>query len=208
MRRMMFILVWCIMASPLCADYGLSNVVTKEIRRPEPVEEAILEKGEETAPEFVKAVYYPFTIHMSSWKEYEAAVRQIQENPLDLEPIFITKIDLGSSGVWNRVDYGAFHSIKDAVFELRALQAQGVIEKGAFVGDQVPFAIEVGVFTDAEGAMERSEELRSNGIISYILKESEDYYRLLVGAYPDIPSASPAVDDLKALGLNPIITKR
>ncbi|MDT8273087.1 MAG: SPOR domain-containing protein, partial [Desulfomonilia bacterium] len=84
----------------------------------------------------------------------------------------------------------------------------GVTQKGAFVGGEVPFAIELGAFGASDEAEEKAEELRSRGVFPYIVKESEDYFRLLAGAYPDMTSASPAIEELKALGLNPILTKR
>ncbi|HDP25360.1 MAG TPA: SPOR domain-containing protein [Deltaproteobacteria bacterium] len=209
MKRMLLVLILCLPTVSLWANYGLSNVVTKEIRRPEPVVEQVAPEVKKEEPrEFRKTVHYPYTIHLSSWREYQAAVRQLQEQESDLTPLFITTIDLGSPGVWNRVDYGVFPSIKDAVFKLRALQAQGVTQKGAFVGGEVPFAIELGAFGASDEAEEKAEELRSRGVFPYIVKESEDYFRLLAGAYPDMTSASPAIEELKALGLNPILTKR
>jgi hypothetical protein len=222
MKRLILVCILSLIALPLWADFGLSNVVTKEIHRTVVVEETPEEIPEEAAEEpapqvqekapqavpFTKTAYFPFTIHMSSWHDPQAAMQQARGIRPSLGTVFITKIDLGSSGVWYRVDYGVFHTIKDAVTKLRELVAKKVIEKGAFVGSQVPYAIEIGMYDTENKAMDVAKDLEQKGITPYVLKETEGLYRLLVGAYPDTKSAVPAYNDLKELGLTPTMQKR
>ena len=222
MKRILLICIMSLIALPLWADYGLSNVVTKEIHRAVVVEQTPEETAEDVAEEpapqvqekapqavpYTKTAYFPYTIHMSSWQDPQEAIQQAQGMSPSLGTIFITKIDLGSSGVWYRVDYGVFHTIKDAVTMLRELVAKKVIEKGAFVGGQVPYAIEIGMYDTENKAMDVAKELKQKGVMPYVLKETEGLYRLLVGAYPDTKSSLPAYNDLKELGLTPTMKKR
>jgi len=222
MKRILLICIMSLIALPLWADYGLSNVVTKEIHRAVVVEQTpeetaddvaeepapqVEEKAPQAAP-YTKTAYFPYTIHMSSWQDPQEAIQQAQGMSPSLGTIFITKIDLGSSGVWYRVDYGVFHTIKEAVAMLRELVAKKVIEKGAFVGGQVPYAIEIGMYDTENKAMDVAKELKQKGVTPYVLKETEGLYRLLVGAYPDTKSSLPAYNDLKELGLTPTMKKR
>lgn len=214
MKRLILLVVLSLFALPLWADFGLSNVVTKEIHRTVIPAEPQKVPGEKVPEEiekpisFTKTAYYPYTIHMSSWQDPQDAIKQLRESRSTLETVFITKIDLGSSGIWYRVDYGVFHTIKDAVTRLRELVAKKIIEKGAFVGSTVPYTIEIGIYNNRNKAVETAQGLEEEGIITYILQESDSLYRLVSGAYPDPKSAAPAYNDLKASGINPKIKKR
>ena len=220
MKRLILVCILSLIALPLWADYGLSNVVTKEIHRTVVVEETPKEAAEEPAPKpqvqentpqsvpYTKTAYFPYTIHISSWQDPQAALEQSRQMQSSLGTVFITKIDLGPSGVWFRVDYGVFNTIKDAVTSLRELVAKKVVEKGAFVGSQVPYAIEIGMYDTENKAKEAARDLDQKGVASYVLKETDSLYRLLVGAYPDTKSAIPAYNDLKELGLTPTMKKR
>lgn len=125
-----------------------------------------------------------------------------------LDPVYLTKIDLGASGLWYRIDYGLFPTIKEAVARLRELKAKNIIDKGAFVGGEVAFAIEIGAYESMQEAKDEAQELIDQGIVPYIVKESDSLFRLLAGAYPDEKSAAPAVSDLNALGYSPALKKR
>ncbi|HHO75427.1 MAG TPA: SPOR domain-containing protein [Deltaproteobacteria bacterium] len=216
MKRLVLICMLTLIALPLWADYGLSNVVTKQINRSSqaaepikmPVQEVVPKQTAKPSVSYTKTVYYPYTIHTSSWQDPSAAKQQVEKIAPKLEKVFITKIDLGAPGIWYRVDYGAFPAIKEAVARLRELVAEKVIEQGAFVGSAVPFAIEVGMYDSLEKTEKVVRELKQNDISTYVLKEDNTIYRLLCGAYPDAKSASPAYNDLKALGFNPKIMKR
>jgi len=216
MKRLVLICIMFSTALPLWADYGLSNVVTKEIHRSSPVGEMNEEPEQEVVPSqttppavsYTKTLYYPYTIHTSSWQDPLDAIERVEKIRPKLGKVFITKIDLGASGLWYRVDYGIFSTIKEAVVRLRELVAEKSIEQGAFVGSTVPFAIEIGMYDTLEKAEKVAGELEQNDIITYVLKEDDTLYRLLCGAYPDAKSASPAYNDLNALGLHPKIKKR
>jgi len=202
MRLIILALMISLISSPLWADFGLSNVVTKEIHRVP----AAKKTPKDTV--FQKGSFYPYTIHISSWKLEEDALKQIEKLRNKLDVLYITKIDLGSSGIWFRVDTGIFGTIKEAALKLKELQGQKIIEKGAFVGSSVPYTIELDDYTDKSEAMQEIQRLEKIGIISYILQESQDYYRIIFGAYPDTNSAETALNDLKALQLSAKISKR
>ena len=211
------VLMWALLltAQPLWAGYGLSNVVTREIHRGPVIEEIQVENTErpalkEPAPKAsaAKVVYYPYTIHLSSWQDPREALQQMEKMKTRLDTLYITKIDLGTSGVWHRIDYGLFPNIKDAVSRLRELKSKNIIDKGAFVGGEVPFAIEVGTYESLQEAEDEAKELTDQGIAPYIVKERDSFFRLLCGAYPDETSAAPAVGDLKAMGFSPALKKR
>ncbi|HNR52146.1 MAG: Sporulation related domain protein [Deltaproteobacteria bacterium ADurb.BinA179] len=215
MRRCVLSCVLVLVALPLWAGYGLSNVVKKEIHRGPvieeiPVEQADRPAGQTAAPAAApaKTTYYPYTIHLSSWQDQKEATRQIEKMRSRLDPVYLTKIDLGASGLWYRIDYGLFPTIKEAVARLRELKAKNIIDKGAFVGGEVAFAIEIGAYESMQEAKDEAQELIDQGIVPYIVKESDSLFRLLAGAYPDEKSAAPAVSDLNALGYSPALKKR
>lgn len=235
MRRLILPLaLFCLAALPLWADYGLSNVVTKQIDRgqsatqppavqpevaapapgkpPSPAkvpEPAKPEKAPaKAAPEVGRAEFYPFTIHISSWQSKKDALAYYRLKAKKLDTIFITKIDLGATGLWYRIDYGAFASQKEATDRMNDLQARGTIDKEAFVGSSVPYAIEVGVYPSRAEAEKTSQKLLDEGMVTYIVKVSDSAHRVLAGAFPSQKSAGPALEDLSTLGWPSKIAKR
>lgn len=218
MKRLILVGILSLVAIPLWADFGLSNMVTKEIHRSVVPAESTMNTMEQPVPEaqdkveqpvsYTKTAYYPYTIHISSWQSQQEALLQYKGKRSLLGTVFITKIDLGASGIWYRVDYGVFPTIKDAVERLRELRVQKIISEGAFVGGSVPYSIEVGMYGSEDKALSLYKELEDKGVITYVMKESEGLYRVLAGAYPDTTSASPAYNDLMSLGLTPTIKKR
>jgi septal ring-binding cell division protein DamX len=230
-RRILLIVVLCLLAFPLWAGYGLSNVVTKEITPGNappaelpsqvptqiPADAALPSAPEQIpakniaaeAPEFKKFTFYPYTIHISSWQDRKEAIRQYEKKYRTLGMVFITKIDLGQTGLWYRIDYGAFSTINEAVLKLKDLQARNmIIEKDSFIGTSAPYTIEIGVYSAKTDALALSQKIRKKGLFPYVLKEPGGFYRVLSGAYPDEKSADPAREDLRASGLQPKITKR
>jgi hypothetical protein len=219
MKRCVLVCVLLLTAVPLWAGYGLSNVVTRQIQRG-PVIEEVTEAAAEMpevqpavqeippAQPAVSATARPYTIHLSSWRNRDEALREMEEMRSRLDTIFITKIDLGPSGVWYRVDHGMFPTIREAVARIRDLKSRGVIDRGAFVGGEVGLAIELGTYESMEEAREEAQELALSGIASYIVREGSAVFRLLVGAYNDEKSAVPAMEDLRALGYSPVLKKR
>ncbi len=229
MKRAALFVVFCLMAQPLWADYGLSNVATKQIDRGQAKEqtqqtavgeiaapastngpdEAVPERASSQEPTQVKkTVFYPYTIHISSWQTNKDALVQYKKKYQKLDGVFITKIDLGSTGIWYRIDAGAFSTVNEAEKRMKDLQAKGVIDTEAFIGSSVPLAIELKVLPDRDQAQKMKDKLRSDGIVAYIIKESDSAYRVLTGAFPNRNSGGPALDDLSALGLQAKITKR
>lgn len=222
MKRLFLMVVLCLSAIPLWADYGLSNVVTREITRgnvppsvapqqlPARIPEQIPAKGPEpvAAPALKKAAFYPYTIHISSWQNSKEAASQYEKKYRKLDKTFLTKIDLGQAGIWYRIDHGAFASTREATLKMKELQGKNIIDQDAFIGSAAPYALEIGVYAGKEGALAQAQKLRNTGVIPYVLKEAGGVYRLLAGAYPDEKSAAPAREDLNALGLKTKITKR
>jgi len=228
LKRVTLFVVLFLNAVPLWADYGMSNVVTKQIDRgqvmeqpappaqnmatPEPAKQAGTAPGEKVQVQepvqFKKTAFYPYTIHISSWQTKKDALAQYRQKYKKQDGVFITKIDLGSTGVWYRVDAGAFVTAGEADTRMKDLQDKGIIDAEAFIGSSVPFTIELNVFPDRDQARSTVEKLQANGIVTYVMKESDSAYRVLTGAFPDRKSAAPALDDLSAMGLKAKITKR
>lgn len=214
MRHVILVCILILTALPVQAQWGLSNVVTKEIHHtpglPATVEEMPVTKQEVQAQavSYTKMTNYPYTIHISSFETHQEAARQVERLKSRLDMLFVTKIDLGDAGVWYRMDYGAFPTIKDAVLRLQELKSQGLADKGTFIGGSVPYAIEIGQYKNEKEASSKANKLGSKGVITYILKEREDIYRLLTGAYPNEESAEPAMSDLMAMNLLPTLKKR
>jgi septal ring-binding cell division protein DamX len=226
LKHIFLIVVVSLFAAPLWAGYGLSNVVTKKLDAQQaPAPQAAPVPGEaqpqETAPAAVqnaekqpaslefKTVYYPYTIHISSFKTQKEAVSDYEKKYQKMDMTYVTKIDLGDSGIWYRVDHGAFSNVNDAMKKMKEMKNGGIItDSDAFVGSSSPYTIELGVFSSNNEAMIQARKLQEKGQVPYIIKESAEVYRLLYGAYPSEKSALPARQDLKAMGLQTKITKR
>jgi septal ring-binding cell division protein DamX len=229
LKNIFLIVVISLVAVPLWADYGLSNVVTQQITKQNgqspqktsvqtpgqaaiqtPVPSSEMNKGTAVAvSDFKKTAFYPYTIHISSWQSHREALNDYDKKYRKYDMAFITKIDLGQTGIWYRMDYGAFASAKEAMEKMKELQEKGLItDPDAFIGSSVPYAVEIGTFSSNDAAMAQAQMLHGKGLVPYVMKESGDVYRLLTGAYPNEKSALPAREDLRSLGLQAKITKR
>jgi cell division septation protein DedD len=224
----MLFVVFLLVSLPLWADYGLSNVITKHIDRnqqkeqplaavekmsaPVPAKSAEPASPDKTptpaVPQFKKSAFYPYTIHISSWQTEKDAFAQYQQKYQKLDSVFITKIDLGPTGIWYRIDVGAYSADNEATTQMKDFQDAGVIDTESFIGSSVPYAVELGVLPDRAQAQKTADKLRGKGVVTYIMKESDSAYRVLSGAFPNRKSSEPALNDLAALGLHAKITKR
>jgi hypothetical protein len=221
-------MVFLFVSLPLWADYGLSNVITKQIDRNQQKEQppVALEKMPSSVPapstepappdkkptpvvpQYKKSVFYPYTIHISSWQTKKDAFAQYKQKYQKLEGVFITKIDLGPTGIWYRIDVGAYAADNEAITRMKDLQDRGIIDTESFIGSSVPYAIELSVLPERDQAIKTADKLRDVGVLTYVMKESASAYRVLSGAFPNRMSAEPALNDLAALGLHAKITKR
>ncbi|HQP31701.1 MAG TPA: SPOR domain-containing protein [Deltaproteobacteria bacterium] len=204
---------------PLCllASYGKSNVLQREIKRsPLIVAPLTTTTPQPQAPPAApgkgcaKNTFYPFTIHILSSQSLADARRSMERLNASLGKVFITKTDLGATGIWYRLDYGLFSTAKDAVSKMRELQRKGIIDSGAFLGSPTPYTLELVTF-DAQSHKQAQQEigrLKDLGVASYLIEENEGCLRVVVGAFPDMKSAKMVQSDLSKLGLNPTITKR
>jgi len=228
LKRLILFVVFLLISLPLWADYGLSNVVTQHIDRNQQKEQpfpstekmSVSEpvKGAEPAPvgktptpavpQFKKSAFYPYTIHISSWKTNKDAFAQYKQKYRKIDGVFITKVDLGPTGIWYRIDVGAYSQDNEAITRMKDLQDAGVIDTESFIGSSVPYTIELGVLPDREQAQKMVDKLRGAGVVTYVMKESDSAYRVLCGAFPNRNSSEPALNDLSALGLHAKITKR
>ncbi|MEA2101073.1 MAG: hypothetical protein U9P80_00660 [Thermodesulfobacteriota bacterium] len=206
MKRVIPILIMVMTAFPLWAGFGLSNVVTKEIRPPSPAASKTTTKPKTAL--HTKEVFYPYTIHTASWQASALAEKDMKTKSGQIKDLFITQIDMGASGVWFRVDCGCFSTIKDAVSRLQALRKAGLVEKDAWVGSGVPYTIDLGTSRTMSNAGSQINALKNKGVDAYILKENNQHFRIVAGAYPDMISARPFYDVLHKLGLDPRIVKR
>lgn len=174
---------------------------------PAPVAPREAAPAKKAEPRYEKTVFYPYTIHISSWQSKKDALNYHLKLSREFDPVFITKIDLGATGIWYRVDYGAFSLRQQALDRMNDMKARGLLGADPFV-DTVPYAIEIGVFSSRQDASAEAARLLKKGFSTYVISEGESAYRLLAGAYPDKKSAAPAVNDLAALGIPAKIAKR
>lgn len=221
MKHIIVLGAFLLVTLPLWAGSGLSNVVRKEIHHAQGIpaggtqeaqsvadSPAPAAKQEEKSVSYTKPLNYPYTIHLSSFENSHDAARHVERMRSKLDTVFITKIDLGASGVWYRVDYGIFPTIKEAVLKLQELKAKGLVEESSFVGGSVSYAIELELFQSMQEARSKAKVLSDKGINTYVVKERENLYRLLCGAYPDEKSAAPALKDLLELNYPATVKKR
>ncbi|MRR14549.1 hypothetical protein EG833_03800, partial [archaeon] len=183
MKHSILVCIFVLMALPVRADFGLSNMVRKEIHHTPGIQESVPElpaqkKDAQVPMQFspqaqpkaqeipiAKAHNYPYTIHLASWQDQNDAMRQYERMRSRMEPIFITKIDLGPSGIWYRLDFGVFPTIKDAVLKLQEMKSKGFVDKGSFVGGSVPYTIEIGVFKTGQEDQARLKYLVEKGTV-------------------------------------------
>jgi hypothetical protein len=179
-----------------------------------PVPPVIVPQPPEASPQpaktsgYQKTMYYPYTVHITSLKNQKNALSSYQKDFQKLDMAFITKIELEDKGVWYRIDYGSFASNKEAVKKMEELKSKGILrEKTAFVGQAMPYTIELGAYGKGE-AMKQTRMLQEKGQVPYIIKEPGGVYRVVIGAYPDEKTALPAYKELQSLNLPAKIVKR
>lgn len=154
-------------------------------------------------------VYYPFTIHIISSQDLKAARKELERMQSSLGEVFITKTDLGPQGIWYRVDYGAFVAAKDAAAKMKELQGKGVIAEDAFMGGQVPYAIELATLDaqDQAGIARELSRYQKLGLTVYRIEE-QGCLRLLTGAFAETRNAARVLTEIQRLGVNAKIAKR
>ncbi|OPZ58379.1 MAG: Sporulation related domain protein [Deltaproteobacteria bacterium ADurb.Bin510] len=147
-------------------------------------------------------------MHLSSWRDREQALRELERLGGRVPQAFITKIDLGPRGVWYRVDCGL--CVDPAVAEARRqrILRSGLVQNGSFVGAPMPFTVEIGQFDSLDAARARQAELKSQEIYTYLIGLGGGRYRVVCGAYPDAASAQALLDDLAALKLEARLVRR
>jgi cell division septation protein DedD len=188
-------------ASPALAEFGLSNIVEKEIATvpADPQKSNIITCD--------KKIFYPFTIHLSTWDSNFRATEEMSKLGSSMGAAFITKIDDKEKGALYRLDYGIFSEEKEATDKLAEMQKAKIASPEAFVGT-TPYTIEMGVFTLEQDAVIQKIRLKGTNIVSYIIKESNGCYRVLVGAYPDKESARTTFWEIRSKGQGSNIAKR
>jgi hypothetical protein len=155
-----------------------------------------------------KGGVYPYAVHLSSWRDLDQAVQELNRIGGRVPQAFMTKIDLGPRGIWYRVDCGLCVSAEVAEARRQRIMRSGLVDKDSFVGAPMPLAIELGQLTGLDAARARQAELRRQKIYTYLIGQGSGRYRIVSGAYPDAASARALLDDLKALGLEARLTRR
>ena len=155
----------------------------------------------------VAAGGYPFAVHLSSWRDQAKAVQELEKLGGRVQQIFITKIDLGSRGVWYRVDCGLAVNREVAEARRRTVMRSGLVDKDSFVGE-APYTVELAQVDGLEQAHARQAEFRSQEVFTYLIGMGGQRFRVACGAFADAGSAQAVLNDLAALKIEAKLVRR
>ncbi len=138
---------------------------------------------------------YPYTVHAGSFKSLDRTETAMDTLEKDGFSPYWVKVDLRLKGEWYRVFVGQFKTSHQAEQFLAAhdLKISRVLK--------TTYAVRVGVFASEETLDKKMALVKKNGFCPYI-KQAEDRYELLVGAYQNKNSAQSAAAALKAAGVD------
>lgn len=155
----------------------------------------------------VYTVRYPFTIHVSSFKDKKKSSHETTELRERGLPAFTCPVHIPGKGDWHRVFIGHYET-REAVQSAVLKMAGGKYANALPV--KMPYAVQVGIF-DTDHDLEKLEaDLRSKDYFAYSLPDgtAAQKIRLLVGAYKTKEDAEGLSKKLNEEGFKAEVVRR
>ena len=145
---------------------------------------------------------YLYSIRIASYnKEEDASKALIQEQKAGL-PLYLAKVYLGSKGVWWRLFAGYYYDREAAM----AAVAEHNLKDAQIV--KTPYANLIGTFSSEAEMADLFKRLDAKGYSPYVIKDADDRFRLITGAFITKKGAQDQQRDLKADGFDSKIVER
>ena len=147
-------------------------------------------------------VPYPYSIRLASYDKEKIALKALTRHQhAGLSP-YLTKVNLGSKGVWWRMFTGYYpdrEAAKAAVAEHNFKDAQII---------KTPYASLIGTFSSEAEMDDLFKRLDAKGYSPYVIKDADDHFRLITGAFVSKKGAQDQHRDLKTDGFDSKIVER
>ena len=151
--------------------------------------------------------FYPYAIQVGSYRDKKEAIREAMILKDKGSPVCVSHARITGKGDWYRVIVGFYRTPAEA--QKGASEMIKREYRNAFVVRR-PFTIEIGVFSGDEKLKNLETQLISNGYSEYTLpvKNANNKFRLLVGAFYTENEAETISKNLQKLGLNSKVVRR
>ena len=149
-----------------------------------------------------KMLSYPYSIYLGSYSSI-SKVKKASSDYMKLKiPSYWIKIDLGEKGVWYRLFGGYFQTREETDEFIKTWHVQGAESR------LTKYANLIGIYTSEEDIGKHKAHLEELGYSPYIISDTEDTYRLYVGAFFQKVRAEEQKYDLALKGIQSEIVER
>ena len=146
-------------------------------------------------------ISYPFSLQLGAFREQKEADKLILSCEEKGMPAYRSKVEL-TNGVWHRVFVGYFEDRESAE---NFKQEHGLHGAGV---KHTRYANLIDTYASFRELEDKILSLRNLGYSPYVIKDSDNNFRLLVGSYLSKEGAEKQYDDLRADGIvNQIIER-
>ncbi len=145
---------------------------------------------------------HPYVIHMSSFRDRESALKEVNYYRKKGYSAYDVSFRLGDKGTWYRVLIDRFSTKGETQEFARAITKDGHADYAKEL--DLPYAIETGVFESHEDAVKELLKLKEMGYSPYplmICSSDKCSYQILIGAYGNTGNASPISEELVSKGI-------
>ena len=151
--------------------------------------------------------FYPYAIQVGSYRDKKDSLREAMILREKGSSVCVSHAQIAGKGDWYRVIVGFYRTPAEAQKAASELIKRQY--RNAFVIRR-PFTIEIGVFPGDEKLKSIETQLISNEYSAYTLpiKNANNEFRLLVGAFITENEAGPVVKNLQKEGLKPNVVRR
>ncbi len=161
-------------------------------------------KGKESTSE---SSAYPYTIHVSSYKEKQISdtvAMKLREKNI---PAFACPVHIPGKGDFYRIFIGFYGTLEETRTAASKLKGQKDIYP---LEAKMPYAIQVGSFDSDQERIQLEADLRSKAYLAYSIPEKTDNNktRLLIGAFRTEEDASRLTEKLQKAGFTPRVVSR
>ena len=145
---------------------------------------------------------HPYVIHMSSFRDRESALKEVNYYRKKGYSAYDVSFKLGDKGIWYRVLIDRFSSKGETQEFARAITKEGHADYAKEL--ELPYAIETGIFESHEDAVKELLKLREIDYSPYplmVCSSDKCSYQILIGAYGNSSNATPISEELASNGI-------
>ena len=145
---------------------------------------------------------HPYVIHMSSFRDRESALKEVNYYRKKGYSAYDVSFKLGDKGIWYRVLIDRFSTKGETQEFAKAITKEGHADYAKEL--ELPYAIETGIFESHEDAVKELLKLREIDYSPYplmVCSSDKCSYQILIGAYGNSSNATPISEELASNGI-------